>query len=526
WRAIRVSHWVLHIVQNGLYIGFSHSPRQLQPPHPLTLSPEGQVALVVELEAAQRWGTIERAPLGRDDHQWVSNMFVVPKAGGFQPVVDLKPLKQYVCAPRFRMEGLKDLRFLLQRSFSMTKIDLSNAFHSIPIAPRHRRFLQFHWKGELWQVTCMVFGLASAPWVFTKILKPFMVCLHSWGVRLLVYLDNILLMEPSAERLQEQMKVAVHLLTALGFQVNQGKSTLTPTQSIEYLGFVVCARFLTLALPAGKTAMALLKCCKWAQDKAVSQQSLASLLGLLESFCLVVPNARLHCRHHLQFCLLRERRRTPRWEAPVRLSRQALRDLDWWCSNLPSPLLPAQLSLFLETDASLWGWGASLPPRVAQGQWSRVEARCHINYLELFAMLKALQRFKGKVLLRADNKMAVSYVNWQGGTVSRPPLHPSSSDAKDLHLSTVYLQGEQNLTADALSRRVNAMAEAALLDLAFQQIMERWGHPNIDVFAAPGNAKVHHFISCVPTVGAVAADAFSLAWTSLGYLYLFPPLPL
>uniref|UniRef100_H3A4T0 ribonuclease H n=1 Tax=Latimeria chalumnae TaxID=7897 RepID=H3A4T0_LATCH len=145
----------------------------------------------------------------------------------------------------------------------MTKIDLSNSFHSIPIAPRHCHFFLFHWKEELWQWTCMVFGLASAPWVFTKILRPFAACLRSQGVRLLVYLDDILLMGSSAERLQEQTEVAVHLLTALGFQVNRGKSTLTPTQSIEYLGFVVCARSLTLALPARKTAMALLKCRKW-----------------------------------------------------------------------------------------------------------------------------------------------------------------------------------------------------------------------------------------------------------------------
>uniref|UniRef100_H3BCB5 Reverse transcriptase RNase H-like domain-containing protein n=1 Tax=Latimeria chalumnae TaxID=7897 RepID=H3BCB5_LATCH len=307
------------------------------------------------------------------------------------------------------------------------------------------------------------------------------------------------------------------------------KSTLTPTHSIEYLGFVVCTHSPTFALPAGKTATALLRCCKWAQDKVESQQSLASLLGLLESFCLVVPNARLHCRQ-LQFCLLQERRRAPQWEALVRLSRQALRDLDWWCSNLrslqPSPLLPAQPSLFLETDASLWGWGTSLPPEVAQGQWSRVEACHHINYLELLAMFKALWRFEGhlqgqSVLLRANNKMAVSYVSGQGGTVSRPPLSILALQmlnwvaTRDIHLSAVYVPGEQNLIANTLSRRVNAMVEAALSDLAFQQIIERWGRPDVGIFAAPSNAKVPCFISRVPMEGAVPADTFSLAWTSL-----------
>uniref|UniRef100_H3A3T3 Reverse transcriptase RNase H-like domain-containing protein n=1 Tax=Latimeria chalumnae TaxID=7897 RepID=H3A3T3_LATCH len=181
-------------------------------------------------------------------------------------------------------------------------------------------------------------------------------------------------------------------------------------------------------------------------------------------------------------------------------------------------------------DASLWGWAASLFLEMAHSQCSRVEAHCHLNYLELLVMFKALWGFESRlrgqsIVLRADNKTAVSYVNQQGGMVPCPlsiiALRMLSWAAiRDSHLSVVYVLGEQNLIVDALSKRVNAMAEAALSDLAFQQIMER------DDFAAPSKAEVPHFISCVPTVGAVAADAFSLAWTLLGYLYLFLLLPL
>ena len=40
--------------------------------------------------------------------------------------------------------------------------------------------------------TCLHFGLSCAPCTFTKVLKPVMTLLHSWEVRIIVYIDDML----------------------------------------------------------------------------------------------------------------------------------------------------------------------------------------------------------------------------------------------------------------------------------------------------------------------------------------------
>uniref|UniRef100_A0A1X7UDK2 Reverse transcriptase domain-containing protein n=1 Tax=Amphimedon queenslandica TaxID=400682 RepID=A0A1X7UDK2_AMPQE len=51
-------------------------------------------------------------------------------------------------------------------------MDLKDAYFSIPIHREHQKFLNFTWRNTNNQFTWLQFGLASAPWVFTKTLRP------------------------------------------------------------------------------------------------------------------------------------------------------------------------------------------------------------------------------------------------------------------------------------------------------------------------------------------------------------------
>ena len=47
-----------------------------------------------------------------------------------------------------------------------------------------------------YQFNCLPFGLSSAPWVFTKTLKPVIALLREMGVRIIVYIDDVLIWRP------------------------------------------------------------------------------------------------------------------------------------------------------------------------------------------------------------------------------------------------------------------------------------------------------------------------------------------
>lgn len=104
---------------------------------------------------------------------FVSSLFVIPKAsGGFRPVINLKPLNRSVVYRHFKMEGIETVRNLIRKGDYMAKIDLKDAFLSVPVHPDDHSLLQFRWRGVLYQFCSMPFGLSSAPWPFTKLLKP------------------------------------------------------------------------------------------------------------------------------------------------------------------------------------------------------------------------------------------------------------------------------------------------------------------------------------------------------------------
>ena len=69
---------------------------------------------------------------------------------------------------------------------------------------------------------------------------------------MIVYIDNILLMAESKEKLQDQATSLVYLLQCLGFMINIEKTILDPTQSLVLLCFTVDTTRMEHSLPPEK----------------------------------------------------------------------------------------------------------------------------------------------------------------------------------------------------------------------------------------------------------------------------------
>ena len=155
-------------------------------------------------------------------------------------------------SPHFKMEGIQTFKSLVKRGDWLVKVDLTDAYFSVSIHQDHRRFLCFTLGEKTYQFTCLPFGLTSAPWVFTKTLKPIAALGRELGFRLVIHIDDILLMAESREMAQDQGTALIYLLQCLGFTKNVKKTVTTPTQSIEFLGFNVNTLSMELSLQAMK----------------------------------------------------------------------------------------------------------------------------------------------------------------------------------------------------------------------------------------------------------------------------------
>ena len=139
-------------------------------------------------------GAIKELDFRDSNGGFVSSIFVVPKnSGGFRPIINLSYLNYFVTYHHFKTEGLEDVRYLIQQGDWMAKIGIKDAYINIPIHPDHWQFLRFQWKGSFFEFSCLPFGLTSAPRVFNKILKPVVMWLRKQGIRVVTYLEDIII---------------------------------------------------------------------------------------------------------------------------------------------------------------------------------------------------------------------------------------------------------------------------------------------------------------------------------------------
>ena len=103
------------------------------------------------------------------------------------------------------MEGLHTVEALLQKSDWIAKVDCKDAFFMLPVTSQHCHLLLFNLEMKTFELNCLLFGLCTAPRVFTKILKPAIERLRSVGIRLVVNMNDILIMVAAIKMLREHI---------------------------------------------------------------------------------------------------------------------------------------------------------------------------------------------------------------------------------------------------------------------------------------------------------------------------------
>ena len=186
-------------------------------------------------------------------NQFVGQIFLRGKKdGGHRPVFNMKELNQFLEYQHFKMETMKDLLNMLRPGDYMVKIDLKDAYFSVPMSQNSKKFMRFRWKDVLYQFRVMAFGLGPAPRIFTKLLKPAIALLRRLGMRLMIFLDDLILLNQDPKELLKDLKSVCYLLMSLGFTINWKKTVKIPTQVIEYLGFNVDSIKMEISLPQDK----------------------------------------------------------------------------------------------------------------------------------------------------------------------------------------------------------------------------------------------------------------------------------
>ena len=241
-------------------------PKQPQITH---MSQKEKQLIHVEVNEMLSKGAIHVAAEGHTPGGFLSNLFLVGKKdGGYRPVINLKHLNSFIPYQHFKMEKFKlpTGHFEGGRFHVQIRHERCLFFNNDYTLPRGSTFV-FLWSGNLYEFLCLCFGLGPAPRIFTKLLKIPISILRRINIRMIIYLDDMLLLGQTMEETIMSRDTVIFLLQLLGFvDLNLKKSIMTPTQKIEFLGLTVDSVIMALSSPNEKIQGIQEQCARVVQE--------------------------------------------------------------------------------------------------------------------------------------------------------------------------------------------------------------------------------------------------------------------
>lgn len=493
---------------------------------------------VIDSEISRLEGICAISRCSHSQGEFISNVFCRMKSNGKGRVIlNLRQLNDCVLYEHFKMEHLDFVTDLVYDDDWFCSIDLKDAYFALPIDSSCWKYLRFYWNNQLWEYRVLVFGLSSAPRVFTRLCKPILAWIRGHlGIRCSMYIDDLIIMEQSKSKLMKSVSEIYNLLVGLGFQINHEKSVLKPTQTIKHLGFDIDSTKLTIGLPVDKCVDIEEKCNNIiTYNGTLSIRTIASFLGSARAFTKGTKWGRLFVT-----ALDREKVKAlvksgGAYDRNILISSSTINNISWWLKdekNIPHFFGHLDFELKLFSDASLQGWGGHDNKSSTGGRWSVEERKHSINWLELLAAFFTLKSFAKElsncnIILYIDNKCAVHYVNNQGGVVRQ--LDNLAQEVwqwckiRNIWIKAVHIPGVSNVTADNRSRKFNDNIEWCLNKDLFDHIVQKWGPPSVDLFASRVNHQIDTYVSLGKEPDSIAVDAFSLSWKAFPLCYAFPP---
>lgn len=542
WESIGAPDFILSVIRNGYKIPFISTP----PPRRFTNNASALKeadfvnAAILELLHDNRVEEIISPP----DIVNPLSVSVQPN-GKKRLILDLRHINLHVYKQKFKCENLHTIKNTFAKDFFVFSFDLKSGYHHVDIFPDHREYLAFSWEfvpghARFFQFTVLPFGLSSAPYIFTKLLKPLETHWRAQGIPIAIFFDDGVGAGPSLQVAKLNSSLVRSDLSRCGFEINQEKSNWEPSRAFSWIGYNIDTHTgLIFASDARieKLSSDLNDICASLEFSAcVHVKNIASIVGQIISMSASCGNVTQIMTRYLH--LITNSRSS--WNSFVWVHDQAKQELHFWRDKLsslngilfwPIPFVPSKV---LFTDASLTGCGGFIQGSslVCHKNWSAEESQKSSTWRELVAINFALEAFDNHlagqaVTCNTDNQNVVRII--QAGSMVKELQDIALNvflftSQRQIHLNVSWLPRDQNSQADFLSKIVD-FDDYFLHDEVFFHFENLWGPHSVDRFACSYNAKLPRFNSRFVQPGAEAVDAFTQDWSPENN-WLVPPISL
>ena len=463
----------------------------------------------------------------------------IQSSGKKRLILDLRHVNHFIWKQKFRCEDWRVLLSYVNKGDYLFSFDLKSGYHHIDIFPDHQTFLGFSWvfSGTVryFCFASLPFGLSSAPYVFTKCLRPLVKFWRSNGIKIVVFLDDGCGKGDSLPMAKENSLFVQSSLSSAGFVANSAKSLWNPTQVLVWLGLNWDLVIGTISIIHRRIYKFIALIDKFLLSAPyVTARDCAVIAGNVMSMSPVLGNlTRLKTRFLYKVI---ESRRS--WDSRfnIGLHNDCLSEIFFWKNNIVSlntrPILPYNAPLlFSYSDASNVACGAFVvgTNEVSHRMWTACEAAKSSTWRELKAIQFALSAFKA--LVRGK---CVKWHSDSQGAVRVVEIGSPRAEFDSIALDIFYFCRTYNITLipQWVPRELNACADAIshIVDFDdgyttpafFAHLDHLWGPHTVDRFANAANAHLPRFNSRFRVPGTEAVDAFSISWNGENN-WLVPP---
>ena len=494
------SKLVQQIHNNGYEIPFVVEPKLTRR---LVASPQGGTD--EERILLGKWNELVTKGIARritdGSKGFYSPSFVIPKKarGEYRMISDLRKLNEHVIHKHFKIPGLPAALENMRRNDWMLVLDVENGYFNVNIAKQHTKFFRFYCMGIEFELLKLPMGFVESMRAFRLWLQPYLETVRTLcpSVNVFDYVDDVLCQLPRgrATNARELAARIRNILSILKLPLKKAKSSWEPRRKVEYLGFIIDTRTLSVSIPHKKARdiqRDIRRCLKRNEKGVLLLRHLASTLGKVIALLPACPEGRLHSR--ALYDLQTDTVHALGWfaHAKIHLRTQAKSELQWWIEYLSRQRNRPMDARFqcheitiCASDASDHQVAGVLISNPHLPHWvrrlTRREVPRTINEKELIAVYESILHFEPQVSgtllnFRCDNTTVVAALNRWGSR--QRALLPWLQLIFDWALKTntkivaTYIATHSNTFADALSRdkkiTTEERAESALLRQGIQ----------------------------------------------------------
>ena len=167
-------------------------------------------------------------------------------------------LNNFLDVPKVKISDLSVSEKLLEQGDYQTAFDLENMYFHIRIHESHHQYLGFNMpnehtgEDEYYCFSVMIYGLAMAVAVVTKLTLPVMQYLNKKGIRAAIMIDDGRVLGRNKEESWKNHVLALEVFQKAGWNIQHAKTSTEPTLQLYHQGFTTDSELMAYYIPSFK----------------------------------------------------------------------------------------------------------------------------------------------------------------------------------------------------------------------------------------------------------------------------------